>query len=546
MLGSKKISLFPSIKIKLTPTRLILLVAAFFILSANVSFFDKVTDVYPLNATNLGFLISLVIFFYAFTALLTLLFSMLLPVRLAVSLLIFLAAITAYYADSLGVVIDSSMIRNVLETNLNEALDLINSSFLLRLVLAGIIPVILVWRLPLKTSGFKRELRYKLQTAVALLVLMVLCILPLSDHYSSFFREHKSLRYYSNPIFPIYSTVKYIKQKIKSSVIPEFITLANHVERKATDTEPKLVILVIGETVRTDHFSLNGYERNTNPRLAEEKRLISYSDISACGTSTAISVPCMFAYAGRKDFDPDEAEHTENILDILQRAGVNVLWRDNNSDSKGVAERVKYEDYKSPAINTECDIECRDTGMLVGLQKYIDSHTGDILIVLHQMGNHGPAYYKRYPKEFEKFKPACRSAELSTCSIKEITNAYDNAILYTDYFLTKVITLLKQNTKKYQTTMFYISDHGESLGEAGIYLHGLPYIFAPDTQIKVPVLTWAGNNSNIDYDKTLKLKNLPNSHDVLFPTLLQIFEVSTDLKHPHEQPLIYLKNDGAR
>lgn len=454
-----------------------------------------------------------------------------------------MAAICGYYADSLGVVIDSSMIRNALETNLDEALDLINFSFILRLLFAGIIPVVLMWRLDFRSSGFMREIRYKLQTTAALILVMVLSILPASDHYSSFFRQHKPLRYYSNPSFPIYSMGKYIRQKIKSSVIPEFITLAQQVEHEATDDGRELVILVVGETVRSDHFSLNGYGRITNPRLATEKRLISYSNISACGTSTAISVPCMFAFAGRDDFDPDEAEHTENILDILKRAGVNILWRDNNSDSKSVASRTTREDYKSPEINTICDTECRDTGMLVGLQEYIDDSDGDVLIVLHQVGSHGPAYYKRYPKEFEHFKPACRSAELSTCSTEEITNAYDNSILYTDYFLSRVIELLKHNTPKYETTMFYVSDHGESLGEAGIYLHGLPYIFAPDAQIKVPVIVWVGSSSDIDYEKTLTLKTVPNSHDALFETLLQIFETHTDLHHAHEQPLIYLKDE---
>ncbi len=511
-------------------------------MTANISFFDKVSHTYPLNTANLAFLISLVIFFFAFTALLILAISVFLPVRLAVSLLIYLAAISAYYADNLGVVIDSSMIRNILESNISEALDLINISLILHLIIAAVLPTILIWQLPLHSSGFKREIRYKLQTVMALIVLMVLCILPFSDFYSSFFREHKPLRYYSNPSFPIYSMGKYIKQKIKSSTVPTFIRLANNVEHTVTDNSHELVILVVGETVRSDHFFLNGYSRNTNPELAMEKRLISYSNISACGTSTAISVPCMFAFAEHDNFDPDTAEHTENVLDILQRAGVNVLWRDNNSDSKGVASRITHEDYKSSALNTECDTECRDTGMLVGLQDYIDSHTGDVLIVLHQMGSHGPAYYKRYPKEFERFKPACHSAELSSCSIEEISNAYDNSILYTDYFLSKVIKFLKQNTEEYETTMFYVGDHGESLGEAGIYLHGLPYMFAPDAQIKVPVIAWFGRNSDIDYEKTLKLKTLKNSHDALFQTLLHTFETFTDLHHANEKPLIYLKH----
>lgn len=529
-------------KVNITPIRLILLVSAFLVLTANFTFFEKVTDVYPLNAANAGFLISLVVFLYAFIAMLVLAFSILLPVRVASSAVIVLAAIAGYFSSKLGIVIDSSMIRNILQTSTDEALDLVNYSLLLHLILFGIIPVILIWRVPCQSSSVHREILSRLKAATALMLLMALCILPVSDHYASFFREHKLVRSYTNPVFPIYSMGKFINQKVKSSSIPSFITLAHSVERHIPDVSQKLVILVVGETARSDHMSLNGYHRITNPRLSMEQKLVSYSNISSCGTSTAVSVPCMFAYSGHDDFSPDEAEHTENVLDILQRAGVNVLWRDNNSDSKGVANRVIYEDYKSPGLNTDCDTECRDTGMLAGLQQYIDSHAGDIIIVLHQMGSHGPAYYKRYPKAFEHFKPACQSAELSECTNEEITNAYDNTILYTDFFLSRVIELLKQNTPKYATAMFYVSDHGESLGEAGIYLHGLPYMLAPDAQIKVPIIAWFGETSDIDYEKTLGLKTTPNSHDAVFSTLLQTFDIVTDLHSPCKTPLIYSKS----
>ena len=114
------------------------------------------------------------------------------------------------------------------------------------------------------------------------------------------------------------------------------------------------------------------------------------------------------------------------------------------------------------------------------------------------MGSHEPAYYKCYPESFNTFKPACNSLELSSCTNKEINNAYDNAIFYTDYFLSHVISLLKENTPKFEITMFYISDHGESLGESGLYLHGMPYIFAPDSQTKVPLIVWASETSDID------------------------------------------------
>ncbi|MCZ7654859.1 MAG: sulfatase-like hydrolase/transferase [Rhodocyclaceae bacterium] len=226
----------------------------------------------------------------------------------------------------------------------------------------------------------------------------------------------------------------------------------------------------------------------------QEAKAVSLPNFWACGTSMAVSVPCMFSSNGMGRFSLNQAGSEENLLDVVQRAGVNVLWLDNNSDSKGVALRPLYRNYRSPEINTVCDSECRDEGMLVPLQDYIDSHPkGDILIVLHQMGNHGPAYYKRYPPAFEKYRPACQSKDLSRCSNEEIGNAYDNAILYTDHFLGKTIELLKRNDKHFETALFYLSDHGESLGEGGVYLHGLPRAIAPDSQLHVPAILWFGS-----------------------------------------------------
>jgi lipid A ethanolaminephosphotransferase len=214
-----------------------------------------------------------------------------------------------------------------------------------------------------------------------------------------------------------------------------------------------------------------------------------------------------------------------------------VLWRDNNSSSKGVAERVAFEDFRSPEVNPECDIECRDVGMLNDLQAYIDAQDSDILIVLHQMGNHGPAYYKRYPSEFEKFTPTCKSEELSSCTDAEIGNSYDNAILYTDYFLSQVIALLKTNTPRFETAMLYIGDHGESLGENGLYLHGMPYMLAPVEQTAVPMIVWAGDSSDVDAGGSLAIKDGVNNHDGLAHTLLAMFEVDPGVI-PLTQPLL--------
>ena len=239
----------------------------------------------------------------------------------------------------------------------------------------------------------------------------------------------------------------------------------------------------------------------------------------------------MFSVYGHNRFTAKKALSTENVLDVLRHAGVNVLWLDNNSSSKGVADRVTYINYRSPHVNRVCDGECRDEGMLPGLQDYINKHSdGDIFIVLHQMGNHGPDYYKRYPAGFEKFTPVCRSNLFEECSKNEINNAYDNAILYTDYFLNRVIELLKQNKEHFETAMFYVSDHGESLGEYGIYLHGLPYYFAPEAQVHIPAIMWLGDKFNkVNAVALAKKRNKKYSHNNIFHTILGMLEIQTSI-----------------
>lgn len=469
--------------------------------------------------------------------------SVVLPIRAVASLFILVTAVADYYSDHLGIVIDSDMIRTAMATSAAEAGDLLNIGFLTRLLVFGVVPAALIWFVPFQKASLIKEIRYRSQAAVGVVALLVFCVWSSSEHYASFFREHKPLRYYMHPTASIYAMGDYIRHEIKQSEVHDYVALKTTANVVETDTHRELVILVVGETARADHFSLNGYPRLTNPKLSKEERLISYSDITSCGTLTAVSVPCMFAYSDREHFDQGAADYTENALDMLNRAGVNILWRDNNSDSKGVAARVTYQDFKTADVNPECDVECRDTGMLDGLQEYIDGQQGDMLIVLHSMGSHGPAYFKRYPEEFEQFKPACHTLELSQCSNEEIINAYDNTILYTDYFISKVIELLKNNTPRFETAMFYVSDHGESLGESGIYLHGMPYMLAPDAQIKVPVIAWAGETSDIDYEKSLALKDVPNSHDALFSALLAAYEMEHELDGSDKQPLVYIKED---
>jgi len=375
----------------------------------------------------------------------------------------------------------------------------------------------------LSYSGLKKELQSKLTLIVGSIILIYAIILPFSTHYTSFFRKHKVLRSYTNPTYGLYSLGSYLKEQVKDKNIPLIqMGLDAKIEKR------KVIIMVVGEAVRADHFSLNGYKRETNSLLKKED-IINFSNVYSCGTTTAVSVPCMFAIYDRDDYNTQKGLHTENVLDVFSHAGVEVLWRDNNSNSKGVADRLKYEHYKTSQNNTMCEGECRDVGMLVGLDELIEKTSKDMVIVLHQMGNHGPSYYKRYPKEFERFKPTCQTNQLEECSEEEIANVYDNALLYTDYFLSQTIQLLKKYENNIDTAMFYMADHGESLGEGGFYLHGLPYFIAPDAQKHVASVLWLGENFPREQIDLRKNASHEFSQDNLFSTLLGLFDVQTEV-----------------
>ena len=434
--------------------------------------------------------------------------------------------------DTYHVVIDHEMIRNTLQTNLSESMDLMSSKLAWYVFLLGLLPSYLVYKTPLVYQAFLKEIWAKAKTIFIALTIMGILLLSFSKFYTSFFREHKSLRYYTNPTYWLYSIGKYIDKTMNAGpiLVREIGTDARIME-ESDEKEKELVILVVGESARADRFSLNGYTKETNPLLKKED-IITFPNVVSCGTSTAVSVPCMFSSYDQEHYNYKSGISTENVLDILKHTNdVQILWRDNNSDSKGVALRVEYEDFRTSKKNPICDEECRDEGMLKGLDAYIEKHKDkDILIILHQMGNHGPAYYKRYPKEFERFKPACHSNQIETCSQEEVSNAYDNVILYTDYFLSKVISFLKKYSTTHETAMIYISDHGESLGENGLYLHGMPYFIAPDTQKNVATLMWLGDKIKEEDINEMELKthrNDPFTQDYLFHTLLSIFEVDT-------------------
>jgi lipid A ethanolaminephosphotransferase len=353
--------------------------------------------------------------------------------------------------------------------------------------------------------------------------------------YAPIFREEDKLTHFINPTNYLYAVGKFTKQSLvieKVEALQQIGLDSKTGPELAKRKKKSLVIFVVGETARADHFSLNGYERDTNPELKKQD-ILNFTGVHACGTSTAVSVPCMFAVFPREDFSNKKGKTYEGVLDVLQRAGISVFWRDNNSDCKGTCLRIANDDVSKRKNSPFCnERRCLDEVMLEDLQAYIDGLEDNALIVLHSDGSHGPEYFDRYPESMERFKPVCRTNQLSSCSTEELVNVYDNTILYTDYFLSQVIELLKRNEAERDTAMIYVSDHGESLGENGLYLHAAPYSIAPEAQTHVPMVMWfspgAYQDWGISKDCMQAKQGDPElSHDNIFHSLLGLFDVQS-------------------
>ncbi len=523
--------------------RLVAVLALFLTAFDNWAFFHHVGSVYV--HSNPVFIAVLAIVLLALNYFLLSLMCYRSTVKPLGALLLVLTAVVAYQMDTFDVVIDQVMLQNVVQTQTKEAMDLLTLKFLAYVVVLGLLPAWWLLRQSVQKTSFKQAAISKLKWMALALLAVAVCAGAFNKSVASFAREHKSVRMYTNPLTYLYSAGQFIGTHF-SSQTKNFQAIGTDAKIVSTDNTRKLVILIVGETARADHWSLNGYGKDTNPLMAKESRLVSLSKVSSCGTSTAVSVPCMFTNFGRSGYSDKKFNNTENALDVLHRAGVQIIWRDNNSSSKGVADRLPHFDYKEPKLNTICEDECRDEGLLVGLQSYIDQNASkDILIVLHTMGSHGPAYYKRYPKAFEKFTPACQDNQLENCSAESISNAFDNTIVYTDFIVSKTIELLKANDAKFATSMIYMSDHGESLGENGVYLHGMPYAIAPDAQTHPAAAIWVGNQFNgMTPEKLKSIADKPLSHDNLFHTLLGSYNVQTEVYKP-ELDIFHLANKPA-
>jgi len=506
-------------KLKLNALALVLITSLYLTFSGNVALFSKLQQ-YELFNLPLSLGLSVIIFALLNFILGLLAYRYVLKINLIILLLI--TASAAYFANNYGVLVDPSMIQNILQTDSREAYDLISAPLIKHLIIFVFLPILWLSTVKIKFLPFKTALWRSTLFAFVNLVLAFVTVWIIFQQLSSSMRNHKDLRYLLNPLASLYSATAVavrssnnINQTLQSIGTDAVLTTGN---------KPKFILLVIGETARAGNFSLNGYERETNAHLKQINNVVSFTNVTSCGTNTADSLPCMFAHLGR-DAHIKSKNKYENLLDVLDRAGLAVLWLDNQSGCKGVCKRVPNFEFNNAGF---------DEQMLTNIDEHIakldaNKVKNGVVIVMHQMGSHGPAYYLRSPLEHKKFMPECTSSYLSACSKESLFNVYDNSIVYTDYFLAQSINYLQKHNTNFDTALIYVSDHGESLGERNIYLHGMPYAIAPKQQKHVPMITWISDQFNIDNNCLTLQKDNALNHDYLFHSVLGIMQVKTNL-----------------
>ena len=455
----------------------------------------------------------------------------------ALALVLVLSAAAAYFIDSYGVVVDRHALQSVLETNAREGAQWLSWTMLAYLGALGVVPAAALWWVRVEYRAWPRELLARAAMMLSALLLIGLAVAPFMREMASTARNHAQLRDLATPVNLVNATRGYLKHR--APVAPRVVVALGADAQggsRYADAKPRLLVLVIGESARASSFSLGGYARATNPELAAAG-VTYFSDVSSCGTNTATSLPCLFSNLGRRHYSESAAKSSENLLDVVGHADYAVEWEDNNTGSKGIATRQREEDMANFDSTGLCDAEgCLDEILVQHLRAELARDSGDKVYVLHMIGSHGPAYFRRYPAAFRRFTPTCDSVALQSCTPEQIRNSYDNTILYTDHVLARLVALLEESASKRASALLYVSDHGESTGENGLYLHGAPYLLAPDEQTRVPMLLWTsarfGQWRGLDADCTTSRASTPISHDHFFHTVLGLLNLQTATYRP--------------
>ena len=444
-----------------------------------------------------------------------------------------------YFMYTYGAVIDQNMMVNIFETNSQEATALVTPQMLLWIAIIGLIPSIVLLFVRIRSGKWWYTLLMRVAAILGALMVIILVASVFYKDYASLFRNNKAIVKMVTPANYVSAIAKYSKNRwfAGDQTLVRIGEDAHKGPLILAQKKKTVLVLVIGEASRAENYSLNGYGRETNPQLKKQD-MINFPQASSCGTETAVSVPCMFSGMPRKKYDADLARHQEGLLDVLAHAGVNLLWRENDGGCKGACDRIPHTDMTQWKLDQFCkDKSCIDDVNLHRLDNVLDGLKQDSVLVIHLMGSHGPAYYQRYPQEYRQFTPTCDTNQIQDCDHQALMNTYDNTILYTDSVVSKTIDALKARQTTMNTALVYLSDHGESLGENGLYLHGTPYMLAPTQQTHIPFMFWLSpdyvNNFGVNEpclrDQAAKAAV---SQDNLFSTVLGMMNVKSAVYQP--------------
>tara|TARA_R110002020_G_scaffold50963_14_gene144479 strand:+ start:766 stop:2409 length:1644 start_codon:yes stop_codon:yes gene_type:complete len=441
------------------------------------------------------------------------------------------AAAASWFMTRFGVIIDADMVANAAQTTPAEAGHLMTPGFFRHMLLFAALPALAIAFVRIRHRSFSAKVKWNLAVIMPLLLLALAMAYWQYPAIASTMRNNRIVIKTLNPVLPAISVVKYaIREGRQMDIVAQPLdpdarpgALLSHAEK------PVVTIIVAGETARAQDFSLGGYRRKTNPEL-EKRDVVYFRNTTSCGTATEVSIPCMFSLLGRADYSREAGLAQENLLDVLSHAGVDVAWWENNTGDKSVASRVALRNFSAENDPRYCvNSECRDQVLVDALGPWLDSVKGNATLVLHQLGSHGPAYYQRYSEEERLFRPDCRTEEFASCTSEEIVNAYDNTIVATDHMLAQIIDMLAARSDRLAASLIYMSDHGESLGEKGLYLHGMPYLFAPGEQTHVPFVMWVSESYSQIFGVTSAClaaeADADVSQDNLFHTVLGLMNV---------------------
>src|SRR5579863_2647922 len=385
-------------------------------------------------------------------------------------------AVAVYFVVTYHVVLDETMMGSVLNTDFRESSEYLHPTLIVYVLALGVLPCWLLARIRIRRTS---RLHLAAVAVTCLSIGAVWCLLA-SRSWLWFDENSKRVGGMIMPWSYVINTGRYLVPRLLASDVQAPLPPATFSSKEKT-----VVILVIGEAARAKNFQLYGYNRPTNPLLSKANA-VALKNATACATYTTAAVRCILSNVdARSPF----SQRYEPLPSYLQRNGVDVIWRTRNWGEPPIMVQTyqKASDLSADCAGARC---AYDEILLSGLEERIKTSSSQrVFVVLHQSGSHGPAYYEKYPAEFEHFKPVCKSVELGKCSREELVNAYDNTILYEDYFIFRAIGVLKK-LRDTSTLLIYVSDHGESLGEYGMYLHGIPYSIAPDVQKNIPFIIW--------------------------------------------------------